>query len=104
MICWWCRCNNKARSVLLPGDAEKQAEYAMLGETEAGKLRADVLKVGHHGSKDSTMPECFESVGPQIAIISAGEHGIRVSCFAACPAEAAVSGNVKAPDHDEGNQ
>src|SRR5260370_35290231 len=46
----------------------------MLSETEAGKLHADVLKVGHHGSKNSTMPEFLESVGPQIAIISAGEQ------------------------------
>jgi len=60
--------------VLLPGDAEKQAEYAMLSETNAGKLHADVLKVGHHGSKNSTMPEFLESVGPRIAIISAGEQ------------------------------
>ncbi len=68
------RLQYKERSVLLPGDAEKQAEYAMLSETEAGKLHVDVLKVGHHGSKNSTMPEFLESVGPQIAIISAGEQ------------------------------
>jgi competence protein ComEC len=68
------RLQYKERSVLLPGDAEKQAEHAMLSETEAGKLHADVLKVGHHGSKNSTMPEFLESVGPQIAIISAGEQ------------------------------
>jgi competence protein ComEC len=68
------RLQYKERSVLLPGDAEKQAEYAMLSETEAGKLHADVLKVGHHGSKNSTMPEFLESVGPRIAIISAGEQ------------------------------
>ena len=68
------RLQYKERSVLLPGDAEKQAEYAMLSETNAGKLHADVLKVGHHGSKNSTMPEFLESVGPRIAIISAGEQ------------------------------
>ena len=68
------RLQYKERSVLLPGDAEKQAEYAMLSETEAGKLHADVLKVGHHGSKNSTMPEFLESVRPEIAIISAGEQ------------------------------
>jgi competence protein ComEC len=68
------RLQYKERSVLLPGDAEKQAEYAMLSETDAEKLHADVLKVGHHGSKNSTMPEFLESVGPRIAIISAGEQ------------------------------
>ena len=68
------RLQYKERSVLLPGDAEQQAEYAMLSETDVEKLHADVLKVGHHGSKNSTMPEFLESVGPQIAIISAGEQ------------------------------
>jgi competence protein ComEC len=68
------RLQYKERSILLPGDAEKQAEYAMLSETDAGKLHADVLKVGHHGSKNSTMPEFLQSVGPEIAIISAGEQ------------------------------
>jgi len=68
------RLQYKERSVLLPGDAEKQAEYAMISETDAKKLHADVLKVGHHGSKNSTMPEFLERVGPQIAIISAGEQ------------------------------
>ena len=61
------------RSVMLPGDAEKQAEYAMLGEDDPEELHADVLKVGHHGSKNSTMPEFLERVGPRVAIISAGE-------------------------------
>lgn len=63
----------RERSVLLPGDAEKQAEYSMLGEDDPDELHADVLKVGHHGSKNSTMPEFLERVGPRVAIISAGE-------------------------------
>ena len=68
------RLQYKERSLLLPGDAEKQAEYAMLSENDAEELHADVLKVGHHGSKNSTMPEFLERVGPQVAIISAGEE------------------------------
>jgi beta-lactamase superfamily II metal-dependent hydrolase len=40
---------------MLPGDAEKQAESAILDENSETALRADVLKVGHHGSKNSTM-------------------------------------------------
>ena len=35
---------------------------------------SDVLKVGHHGSKNSTMPEFLAAVAPQIGIISAGEQ------------------------------
>jgi beta-lactamase superfamily II metal-dependent hydrolase len=35
---------------------------------------ADVLKVGHHGSKNSTMPEFLSAVAPQVAIISTGKE------------------------------
>jgi competence protein ComEC len=62
------------RTVLLPGDAEKQVEYSMLAENDPQFLHADVLKVGHHGSKNSTMPEFLDAVNPQIAVISAGEE------------------------------
>lgn len=62
------------RTILLPGDAEKQVEYEMLAETEARQVHADVLKIGHHGSKNSSMPEFLAAVAPQIAIISAGEQ------------------------------
>jgi competence protein ComEC len=68
------RLRYKDRTILLPGDAEKQVEYAMLAENEPGDLRADVLKVGHHGSKNSTMPEFLSAIAPQISIISAGEE------------------------------
>ena len=62
------------RSVLLPGDAEKQVEYAMLAENDPSLLHADVLKVGHHGSKNSTLPEFLGAIAPQVSIISSGEE------------------------------
>lgn len=61
------------RTFLLPGDAEKQSENTMLAENAESTLHADVLKVGHHGSKNSTMPEFLAAVHPRIAVISAGE-------------------------------
>lgn len=61
------------RTVLLPGDAEKQAERQILAENNEDALHADVLKIGHHGSKNSTMPEFLATVHPSIAVISAGE-------------------------------
>src|SRR5258708_19131272 len=57
------RLQYKERSVLLPGDAEKQAEYAMLSETEAGKLHAGVLTVGHYGGENSTVRDIFATCG-----------------------------------------
>jgi competence protein ComEC len=62
------------RSIPLPGDAEKAAERSILAESDAQSLAADVLKIGHHGSKNSTTPEFLEAVSPGLAIISAGEE------------------------------
>ncbi len=61
------------RGLMLPGDAEKQVEKEMLVENSADSLRADVLKVGHHGSKNSTTPEFLAAMQPHVGIISAGE-------------------------------
>jgi competence protein ComEC len=63
-----------ADAFMLPGDAEKQAEREILSENAARSLQADVLKVGHHGSKNSTTEEFLEAVHPRVAIISAGER------------------------------
>jgi competence protein ComEC len=60
-------------AVLLPGDAEKDAERGMLGENPQDALQADVLKIGHHGSKNSTTPEFLAAVKRRLAIISVGE-------------------------------
>lgn len=57
-------------SVLLTGDAEEEAEQAMMA---AGlPLAADVLKVGHHGSGRSTSAAFLAGVAPEIAVISVG--------------------------------
>ncbi len=61
------------QSLLLPGDAEKESERTILAENDANELHADVLKIGHHGSKNSTMPEFLAAVQPRIGIISSGE-------------------------------
>jgi len=61
---------------LLPGDAEKQVEREILSENSAEAMRADVLKVGHHGSKNSTTAEFLLAVRPRFGIISAGEDNL----------------------------
>jgi competence protein ComEC len=53
-------------SVLLEGDAQAASEQQMLSES----LHADLLKVGHHGSKTSTTPRFLAAVAPTYAIIS----------------------------------
>lgn len=61
------------RTLLFPGDAERAAERTILSENNEANMRADILKIGHHGSKNSTMPNFLSAVNPQIAIISSGE-------------------------------
>jgi competence protein ComEC len=60
------------RTFLLAGDLEKQAEREIVSGMGEGALRADVLKVGHHGSKNSTTEGFLARVSPQLALISAG--------------------------------
>ena len=58
-------------SFLFTGDAEEMSEYMML--TERVPLKADVLKVAHHGSRYCSSPEFIEAVAPSWAVISCGE-------------------------------
>jgi competence protein ComEC len=54
--------------VLLEGDAERPTEKRIAAEEPA----ADLLKVGHHGSAPSTIPEFLAAVRPRFAVISVG--------------------------------
>jgi len=61
------------RSLLLVGDAEAEEERILLGSV-ADRLRADVLKVGHHGSRTSSSPAFLAAIDPKEAIISVGRR------------------------------
>jgi competence protein ComEC len=56
-------------SFLLTGDIEKEIE-AELVERYATQLRADVLKVPHHGSKTSSTQAFLQAVRPEFAVMS----------------------------------
>ena len=60
------------RAFLLTGDIESEAENALI--YGGGALRADVIKVPHHGSRTSSTSEFVSAVRPQYAIISVGRH------------------------------
>ncbi len=57
--------------LLLTGDAEAGEEAWMRAHADTA-LRADVLKVGHHGSRTSTTPALLDAVQPRVAVISVG--------------------------------
>lgn len=59
-----------AKAALFVGDAERWAEARLL--EQAGDLHADLLKVGHHGSRSSSSVPFIERVRPSLATISCG--------------------------------
>ncbi|HJW93231.1 MAG TPA: DNA internalization-related competence protein ComEC/Rec2 [Thermoanaerobaculia bacterium] len=58
--------------ILMTGDIEREAESQLLERN----LRADILKVAHHGSHSSSTPAFLDSVHPQLAVISCGRHNL----------------------------
>jgi competence protein ComEC len=62
-----------SRAFLLVGDAEREEEAELLARARAS-LRADVLKVGHHGSATSSTSAFLEAVAPREAIVSVGRR------------------------------
>jgi competence protein ComEC len=61
-------------SLIVTGDAEEASEYMVL---DSGlPLKADVLRVGHHGSTYSTSAPFLKAVSPAYAVISCGEGNI----------------------------
>jgi len=60
--------------MLFTGDAGVAAERRFLDE--GINLRADILKVGHHGSAYSSSPQFISAVHPHYAVISVGRHNL----------------------------
>lgn len=56
---------------LFTGDAQAQNERAMI--SNGYDLSADVLKLGHHGSRTSTTNEFLDKVNPKYAVVSCGK-------------------------------
>ena len=65
--------NGKVFSILFTGDIEVEAEKE-LEQVYGKKLKADILKIAHHGSKTSSREEFIKLVAPKIALIGVGEN------------------------------
>lgn len=61
-------------SFLFTGDAEKEIEDKLILLND--DLKADILKVSHHGSSSSTSDSFLNRVSPKYAIISVGKNNI----------------------------
>jgi competence protein ComEC len=62
------------RALLLTGDIEMAGENRVLRAT--GDLRADVVKVAHHGSKTSSTESFIAAAQARFAVISVGQTSI----------------------------
>jgi len=67
-----CRLVRGEKEYLLMGDAGIEEETELISDNIY--LQADILKVGHHGSKNSTGENFLQAVKPQEAIISVGKN------------------------------
>lgn len=56
---------------LLNGDAGVEQEYEIM--LSGQNVTSEVLKLGHHGSKTSSLKAFLEAVDPKMAVVSAGE-------------------------------
>jgi beta-lactamase superfamily II metal-dependent hydrolase len=74
-LCW------KDRTALFTGDSEPETEHWLLSRSAAtvragtacpAVLRAELLKVAHHGGKYSSTLPFLQAVAPQLAVISVG--------------------------------
>lgn len=57
-------------SFILPGDIQKEIEESLI--LSDLPLRADVLKLAHHGSSSSNSPAFIYAVNPHLTVLSAG--------------------------------
>lgn len=60
------------KTILFTGDLPAKSEAELIRHN--ADLRADVLEVGHHGSKYSSSPEFLRAVRPKLAAISVGAN------------------------------
>jgi competence protein ComEC len=61
----------RGRTILLAGDIEAAAERALVAGNDDA-LRADVVKVAHHGSRTSSTEEFVAATAPTFAVVSVG--------------------------------
>lgn len=58
------------------GDATRSEEAALLAAWPRDSLRANLLKIGHHGSRTSTSSAFLETVAPDLAVVSVGSRNL----------------------------
>ena len=65
------RVNVKGSSVLMTGDIDEKGEKTLIADTD---IKADILKIAHHGSRYSSCEKFIAVVAPKIAVIQVGKN------------------------------
>ena len=67
----------KSFSMIFTGDIEEKAENELLSMYKnTNKLKSNIIKIPHHGSKTSTTEGFINAVNPQIALIGVGKNNV----------------------------
>ena len=66
----------KDTNMLFCGDIEKESEALLLADMKEETAHKDyqIIKIAHHGGKNSSTSEFLEAVDPEMAVISVGAH------------------------------
>lgn len=65
------RVNVKGSSVLMTGDIDEKGEKTLIADTY---IKADILKIAHHGSRYSSCEKFIAVAAPKIAVIQVGKN------------------------------
>ena len=65
------RVNIKGSSVLMTGDIDEKGEKTLIADTD---IKADILKIAHHGSRYSSCEKFIAVAAPKIAVIQVGKN------------------------------
>ncbi|CDE12686.1 ComEC/Rec2 family competence protein [Ruminococcus sp. CAG:330] len=69
-VCAYLTCGENG--FFFTGDASKPEEKDLLSTGALDHVKADVLKVGHHGSRESSTDDFLYAISPKYAVISCG--------------------------------
>lgn len=62
------------KKIMLTGDIDSSIENYLMSEYGEEILDVDILKVAHHGSKNSTSLDFIEATSPELLVASVGEN------------------------------
>jgi competence protein ComEC len=70
---WKGKNKDKGWSMFMGGDLDKEGEQRLVWRKIINE-EVEILKVGHHGSKNSTSEELLKVLDPEVAIIGVGKN------------------------------